>query len=288
MSDRRMRDFESGFKGNVSPNVKLGDLAARYLYVRKTWRVQQCAVVGAAAAGPAESTPAAAATGHAVVSPPAPLVVAPASSDQSPTTSCAVEAPFESAATGAATTQLPLESVGASPAEGQLPLQAAATGAAGSPPAGSGTPTGRPQPDPALPVAEEDVDLGEVDSDDGDEEGDEITGGAGDSDDCAGSETEEAAALDVQPITIQGSSPTSVIDTEDDVQHQSGRILGSLEPVQFRCTCPRYWECGICYHIVMHCALLMDDDLTADVEQLPIMRRPGRKRNAVACLERQP
>eukprot|EP00918_Siedleckia_nematoides_P079610 GHVU01174363.1.p1 GENE.GHVU01174363.1~~GHVU01174363.1.p1 ORF type:complete len:334 (-),score=50.11 GHVU01174363.1:1339-2340(-) len=333
MTLQRLCDFEAGLKGNVNPDVKLWELASRYLHVRKTW------LLGSTAAGVTAAKSAACHHAPATASDLAAESGGRGTGEETAAVPAAARPADEGAAAAASTTlddgkvvaQLVAAAAVGPPGEGgtegaNLAVGAAVrdvdggTGGQGTGavagedlnPPGAGTtpaPSAAAQTPPHGPVADPilqgnglsgyDVDgLGgngleeEVaDLEDVYVEGDEIVGGEGDSDDCDDTADDEEDALEIEPdittVTSAGTSPSTETE-EGQVQHVPGPLLEALEPKRFRCTCPRYWKCGICYHVVMYCALLKEDSLDQEVQRLPVVRRPGRKRNAAPCLQRQP
>eukprot|EP00918_Siedleckia_nematoides_P024340 GHVU01052628.1.p1 GENE.GHVU01052628.1~~GHVU01052628.1.p1 ORF type:complete len:172 (+),score=23.19 GHVU01052628.1:207-722(+) len=107
----------------------------------------------------------------------------------------------------------------------------------------------------------------------------------GESDDNAASVVEEEDALEVEPLV----GTYAIVDDKDEepINHVAPAPPEAPPAQRFRCTCPRYFYAGICYHVVMYTAMIMNRNLDEEVAQLPAVRRAGRKRNTAPALERQ-
>eukprot|EP00918_Siedleckia_nematoides_P105547 GHVU01230498.1.p1 GENE.GHVU01230498.1~~GHVU01230498.1.p1 ORF type:complete len:463 (-),score=73.60 GHVU01230498.1:700-2088(-) len=373
---KRVVDFECAFKGNPSPDVQLGDIAPRYLYIRKVW-LKDPSVVGAATSSSSSAVVGAAASSsssgvlRAAASFSSGGVVAAATASSSTAVVGAVASSSSGAVVGAAASSAggvvaaaassssngvvgaatassssevieaaaPSSSGGAIATTASVPpgardgiaspvdathMTLVHTGASGCDGSGedaaraatdcdggvdadfNGAPTTTPEHRPqkaggeplemGLDVADgaapedggaalEDEDAALEDDGDFDDtyvEGDELVGGEGDSDDCGDSEDDEVDGLDATDLK------DTAADDDYDGQHIAGPVLTSLEPAQFRCTCPRYWAFGICYHIVMYSAILTGDNLDTAVQALPVVRRAGRKHNPASYRQHQP
>eukprot|EP00918_Siedleckia_nematoides_P023253 GHVU01050166.1.p1 GENE.GHVU01050166.1~~GHVU01050166.1.p1 ORF type:complete len:723 (-),score=90.20 GHVU01050166.1:1438-3606(-) len=283
MTPKRLMAFEDGLKGRIDASVKLGDLAKEYLHVRRVTMLTSRenstmpASSGAPSAG-ADTVPAAVAGSSGTVAGDTPPSWTATGTQAQSLQHIGDVMPPTAATSKRVAAETPVDEN-----EGERPNEC--TRAATTPPQGPGA------RDPGLDATDTSFRLnGEEDDEYVDEEeaGDElINNSEGDSDDNGNSVAEEEDALETEELRHAGS------DTDGDDEAEYSNHVATAPPLLpsaslFECTCPRYWAAGICYHIVLYGALIMNKTLDEEVQQLPTVRRAGRKRKTASALNRQP
>eukprot|EP00918_Siedleckia_nematoides_P029680 GHVU01063959.1.p1 GENE.GHVU01063959.1~~GHVU01063959.1.p1 ORF type:complete len:512 (+),score=58.61 GHVU01063959.1:123-1658(+) len=256
VTDWRVRDYELGLKGTVSPLTSWGELRSKYLNLEK---VERRRLPGPGREDYVPDLPSMPPTWQN-------LGVEVAAPNPSSSSSCPQPSSCDSSALGEAA---------ATPVSASDASLAAAVTTVTTPPT---TPTRmslREGSDRQL-LAEE-LDLNEGDGEDHKQGADEIIAkDPAQSDDDDRSEDERPSALEAD-ASSEGAVGDDVVAAGVRQQHTVAAPNRQMytNASKYQCTCSGYWRTVMCSHIVLYEALLKERNLAVDLAKLP-ERKKGR------------